>query len=106
MAEQKFDDGGPAFPRANDDYAYGEKGMSMRDWFAGQSMPAILAVDTKIIIAATDRLKTAGAAATMAMMAYEMADAMIVERAKAYAATAEPTGVGASHDSNRGDAQS
>ena len=40
MAEN---DGGPAFPRQNDDQQYGELGMSLRDWLAGQALAGNLA---------------------------------------------------------------
>lgn len=35
-----FDDGGPAFPREDyqTDRALGQRGMSLRDWFAGHAL--------------------------------------------------------------------
>lgn len=42
-----IDDGGPAFPVPDFTYPsgqtqYGTQGMSLRDWFAGQALPAII----------------------------------------------------------------
>ena len=37
------DDGGPAFPSPENDYAVMEYGMSVRDYFAGQALPAVIA---------------------------------------------------------------
>ena len=64
----RIEDGGPAFPRA-DDVANSNSGMTLRDWFAGQS------------------LKWAGHGEwfhhdpeSAAMRAYKMADAMLAAR--------------------------
>lgn len=62
-------DGGPAFPGT----AYGAIGMSMRDYFAAKAMQALFDSDA------------GHSAAEMGMIAaesYEMADAMLAERAK------------------------
>ena len=64
------DDGGPAFPRENFSYS---SGMTLRDWFAGQAMPAVVhwldyRDDTVIGHAAE--------------LAYQIADAMLAERRK------------------------
>lgn len=37
------DDGGPAFPRPASEYTSGERGMSLRDWFAGQALAGLCA---------------------------------------------------------------
>lgn len=69
------DDGGPAFPIQHDDRpgAYeAHPGMSLRDWFAGQALAGVLADHT-----------LRGTAKSFAEKAYELADAMLAERAKA-----------------------
>lgn len=38
----KINDGGPAFPRSANDCDNGAPGMSLRDWFAGMAMQAIV----------------------------------------------------------------
>ena len=60
MSDSKIDDGGPAFPCLGDLEGYGKKtpvmfsngshgwqevhqGLSLRDWFAGQALAAIMA---------------------------------------------------------------
>lgn len=77
--EIKFDEGGPAFPEVHErgewndlkqhyDFHYMTlPGMSLRDWFAGQTLH--------------DCLFNA-APADIARNAYAIADAMIVERGK------------------------
>jgi len=37
-----IDDGGPAFPRSGDNFGRTREGMSLRDWFAGQAMQAMV----------------------------------------------------------------
>lgn len=76
----KIDDGGPAFPSTY------STGLTKRDWFAGQALPAIIAAtsagqhhplrgeDTAIVKGVLE--------AAMARDAYAMADAMLAERAK------------------------
>lgn len=56
-------DGGPAFPNNVGNIAY--KGMTMRDWFAGQALYAARYCDS---------------ATEMAERAYEIADAMLAAR--------------------------
>ena len=84
----KKDDGGNAFPSkfslGIDGYGnevFGaEQGMSLRDWFAGQiAAAAVTNAEGLGSIAATDRRKMFGQAASLA---YEFADAMLAERAK------------------------
>ena len=62
----------PAFPVQEPDWA--ETGMSLRDWFAGQA-----------IFAGLDwgRYHETGSYADAATVSYEIADAMLAERAKA-----------------------
>lgn len=67
------DDGGPAFPGGDGQYAGGQyyfAGMSLRDWFAGRCAAAIVG---------TFGIRDA---AITARDAYRMADVMLVERAK------------------------
>jgi len=65
-------DGGPAFPGAIDarsrDFAPPQAGMSLRDWFAGQALFAILKADDGI------------SSLRHAREAYEIADAMLRAR--------------------------
>ena len=73
------DTGGPAFPEQglsglpNGDVIYGREGMTLRDYFAAKAMQGLLSAHfcsdeyTSEVIAAT---------------AYQMADAMLTERAK------------------------
>ena len=76
-------DGGPAFPLVvfSDSAAEMQSsGLSIRDYFAGQAMPAILANGELVV---TLRQKY-GARVTLhiAETAYEFADAMLAARAK------------------------
>jgi len=67
---EPIDDGGPAFPVENDankEYNYVCKGMSLRDWFAGQALEK----------ASKGNSKTAQ---DIAKRAYYIADAMIEAR--------------------------
>lgn len=60
-------DGGPAFPGEN----WGSKGMSLRDYFAGQALAGLLACP-----------RTNGGEKAFALHAYKYADAMLAERQK------------------------
>lgn len=66
------DNGGPAFPR--DDWNNGYEGMHLRDWFAGQALAGWLASFPS---------DTAVKAEGVARFSYQIADAMLAERAKA-----------------------
>ena len=61
------DDGGPAFPVLGN-YAYSARGMSLRDYFAAQALPALL------------ELKCHTPIEDVASLAYIAADAMLAER--------------------------
>jgi len=67
------DDGGPAYPNvpdgAGDTWDDWDKGMTLRDWFAGQFLSTYVA----------DGIPKAE---QIAAACYEMADAMLAERAK------------------------
>lgn len=66
-------DGGPAFPKPSDNDTYGEAGMSLRDYFAGQVIACVATAIDNESRAATGRA---------AQHAYAIADAMIAERDK------------------------
>lgn len=68
-APAAVDDGGPAFPVGND-IIQGGAGMTLRDWFAGQALAGILVNDGK------------SSPLAYAAWAYDLADAMLIERAK------------------------
>lgn len=69
------DDGGPAFPHDNqelgDRHRVAQPGMTLRDWFAGQALAGMLA-DSEVI----------GEPISTARAAYQIADAMLMERSK------------------------
>lgn len=69
MADVK-DDGGPAFPMAAGATDYGNEGMSLRDYFAGQVLAGFVAGGVK-----SDQ-------EYFARWAYLYADAMLVARDK------------------------
>jgi hypothetical protein len=80
MPEQtKIDDGGPAFPQPETAHGntvgdqFGQGGLSMRDWFAGQALCGILAAHAGDDIALPDPVNAA-------KDAYNYADAMIEAR--------------------------
>jgi hypothetical protein len=66
----KPNDGGPAFPV--DGSFHPDKGMTLRDWFAGQALVGII----------KEMPTSRPSAENLAREMYEMADAMIVERNK------------------------
>ncbi len=63
----------PAFPR--DHRHIGHNGMSLRDWFAGQAMAAIISKTPSERIAKSDAVE-----AEIALGAYTYADAMLATR--------------------------
>lgn len=67
---QQIDDGGPAFPQVGN--CEDRRGMSLRDWFAGQAMECS---STKFAVCPEECAKAAE-------RAYQIADAMLVERSK------------------------
>lgn len=71
--ELKIEDGGPAFPRTGaDGHTSPQRGMSLRDWFAGQALAGLCQnwnenpMNTK----------------SCADVAYDLADAMLERRRK------------------------
>lgn len=76
-------DGGPAFPGANlydGKPDYRTSGMSLRDWIAGKCAAAIMTKATGL--GEVTKEQRAAAFSVAATVCYEMADAMLVERAK------------------------
>lgn len=61
----KINDGGPAFPSDR----FGETGMRLRDWFAGQALAGLIACPN-----------TSGDEIAFSRNAYKFADAMIAAR--------------------------
>jgi len=75
MSEQ-INDGGPALPTADayhpsGQIAYGRKGMTLRDWFAGQALVGLLSGPAVEGVPTPDR---------KAVVAYQFADAMLKAR--------------------------
>lgn len=76
-------DGGPAFPCDVEavnplnglPYRSQSEGMALRDWFAGQALPAVIEV-----CEANERVGDETIAQMFARKAYEAADAMLNER--------------------------
>ena len=66
--ETKRDDGGPAFPMSGDPECDFDRGMSLRDWFAGMAMQGILSDPN------TQNIDVVSA------VAYQMADNMLHAR--------------------------
>ena len=67
MSAENNNDGGPAFPSDR----FGEGGMSLRDYFAGQALAGLIACPN-----------TSGDEEPFACNAYKFADAMLTEREK------------------------
>lgn len=72
--------GGAAFPHRgwdgpNDQFAWPETGMSLRDWFAGQALIAFVS-------GMSDQTRGDTSVEYWASVAYETADAMIARRSK------------------------
>ena len=69
-------DGGPAFPlETTASGVFFESGMSLRDYFAAAAIPECFSL-------VRENERADGAAERIARMAYELADAMLAERAK------------------------
>lgn len=68
-------DGGPAFPREDyqADDAPGQRGMTLRDWFAGRAL---------VTVAAYDGNPDVFEAEWIASRAYSIADAMLAARSQ------------------------
>jgi hypothetical protein len=73
------DNGGPAFAAlatSGMGDVHHQEGMSLRDWYAGQMIPAAFAFAIELPSTKADPCPTA------ARLAYGMADAMLAERSK------------------------
>jgi hypothetical protein len=79
---QRIEDGGPAFPiTVPVEFQYAYDGMSLRDWFAGQALPAVIAATS----AGQHHLQVEPeqtAERALADAAYKLADAMLAARQK------------------------
>lgn len=78
----RANDGGPAFPVSplsdrTDEMRYGDEGMSLRDWFAGQAMKGFA---PRIYDAGYPQEPTVMEVAWATKAAYVIADAMLAER--------------------------
>ena len=86
---EKIDDGGPAFPIADErapdgtGIRQGSDGNSKRDWFAGMALTGMLTGTT---------VWNGDSPRRIAIEAYEIADAMLAERAKATGTRANDNG--------------
>lgn len=76
--QKQIDDGGPAFPNVPSDPGYSswQEGISLRDWFAGQALVALITRDADDSAYGSDMVKA------RPVLAYEYADAMIAARKK------------------------
>jgi hypothetical protein len=74
--------GGPAFPLQSigPEFAPGHSGMTLRDWFAGQALAGLCALQECAPAFEGETLSE-----TMAALAYMQADAMLAEREKGQA---------------------
>jgi len=95
VSEQKREDGGSAFPQpetvvtsAHDmglvlDRIDGSRGMSLRDYFAAKVMASNIAnADLYEATIRAAAVQTITVQRALALMAYDIADAMLAERAK------------------------
>lgn len=74
-------DGGPAFPHDAGDFDNPNPGMTLRDWFAGQAIQGIMRTIDEA--ARAGRLRgVIPDQDTVALSAYQTADAMLAERKK------------------------
>lgn len=84
----EIDNGGPAFPATvqgwNDRLSQAQEGMSLRDWLAGQALPAVIAATAAgqhhPIPMYTGKGDNPKLEAAIARDAYAMADAMLEAR--------------------------
>jgi hypothetical protein len=71
---KQIDDGGPAFPESNS-LGVMQHGMSLRDYFAGQALPGVIAVCAK-----EPNVRGKQPEEVWATVSYLVADAMIRAR--------------------------
>lgn len=76
----KINDGGPAFPEptGRGPYEGAWQGMTLRDWFAGQALAAMVSTPKET----TEAANAAGMSRTdfVTECAYQLADAMLLAR--------------------------
>ena len=79
-------DGGPAFPTEHGFNGGGEvwdrRGMSLRDYFAAKALAALIVWDAQVNDPRAGESQRKNVAYALVKNAYEMADAMLAERAK------------------------
>lgn len=76
------DDGGPAFPNDNEGDGTMSGGMSLRDYFAAHALLLFASTVGGQSLFDESRATGLNAINTSAKLAYEIADAMLAERAK------------------------
>lgn len=82
-----IDDGGPAFPaietwwntKTGKHEPVGPKGMSLRDWFAGQALIGILS-NHDLLMRVDQEIADVSSRAAVSIYAYGVADSMLVAR--------------------------
>ena len=77
--EMNKEDGGPAFPDPQEDWR-GEKGMTLRDYFAAKAMQAALANASLPGLHDRSNVEALAAVDQMATACYMIADAMLAMR--------------------------
>lgn len=75
-------DGGPAFPSDGPADAVSYWGMSLRDYFAGQALVGWLGSRALVDVLQATAITPQAATESMVSDCYQIADAMIAERAK------------------------
>lgn len=82
MAEEKIDNGGPAFPVVEVHPVHGSRvdiGMNLRDWFAGHIAEGLTGCQP-FILRMLDEHKHPQVADAIAFTSYDIADAMLKAR--------------------------
>ena len=83
---ERINDGGPAFPtpdvyHPNGQVQYGSNGMTLRDWFAGQALVALLGNnETLVSLKGKKEQYALSFPEAMTKYCYQAADAMLKER--------------------------
>jgi hypothetical protein len=94
MSDERFNDGGPAFPVVGVPDACDSPGMSLRDWFAGQALAGFLSQfaseDAYVAMGRLAKQDGVSIKDATAAVAFEHAEAMMAERERRYGKQAEP----------------